>query len=448
MNIGIIGAGISGLTLAHALQQQGIDYHLWEAADRAGGYIGSTRTDGPDGQSYLRELGPNSLLGDRQLLNWVDSLGITPKLVFSNDVSKHRFIYRTGQYRQLPGTPPALLLGSFFSLRTKLAALRELWNKTTSPPGETLGQFFRRRFSPEVVDYALGPFVAGIYAGDPEQLLVAETFPSLLAYEREYGSVLRGLIKNQGKTERKQSFSFRDGMQTLTDALAASLTGLSLNDPVNRVDRLTDGWLVTAPSGSVQVDQLVMATNTDVVSQLLADHAPTLSDALLQIHYPPMTAVHTAYKRADVSHPLDGFGGLNPKVEGRFSAGHIWSSSVFTDRCPADEVLFTTFVGGQQSIDNAELPDKIIQQRVHQELAEGFGVQAKAPVWQSVFRWAKAIPQYDAQLAMVRQQVDALRLPNLSICANWYGGVSLSDCISKARSLATELAAKSLVKKF
>ncbi|QJD78170.1 protoporphyrinogen oxidase [Spirosoma rhododendri] len=448
MSIGIIGAGISGLTLAHALQEQGVEYHLWEATNRAGGYIGSTRETGPDGQSYLRELGPNSLLGDSALLRWIDSLGLTPELVFSNDVSKHRFIYRNGQYRQLPGTPPALLFGPFFSLRTKLAAARELWNKTTSPPGETLGQFFRRRFTPEVVDYALGPFVAGIYAGDPERLLVAETFPSLLTYERDYGSVLRGLIKNQGKTERKQSFSFRNGMQMLTDALAASLTGLSLNDPVSRVERLPDGWLVTTPSGSTRVDQLVVATSTDVAAQLLADLAPALSDALVQINYPPMTAVHTAYKRADVRHPLDGFGGLNPKVESRFSAGHIWSSSVFAGRCPDDEVLFTTFVGGQQSVDNARLGDDIIRQRVHQELVDGFGIQAQAPVWQSVFRWEKAIPQYDARLAAVRQQVDALDLPNLSICANWYGGVSLSDCIGKARSLATALAAKPLVKKF
>jgi len=448
MSIGIIGAGISGLTLAHALQQQGIPYHLWEANDRAGGYIGSAWEQGPDGQAYLRELGPNSLLGDAALLTWLDGLGLTPEIVFSNEVSKHRYIYRNGQYRELPGTPPALLLGSFFSLRTKLAALRELWNKTTSPPGETLGQFFRRRFSPEVVDYALGPFVAGIYAGDPEQLLVAETFPSLLAYERDYSSILRGLIKNQGKTERKKSFSFRNGMQTLTDALATSLTGLSLADPVSQIERRADGWLVTAPSGTAQVDQLVIATNTEAAARLLDTLAPNLADALRQINYPPMTAVHTVYKRADVSHPLDGFGGLNPKVEGRFAAGHIWSSSVFAGRCPDDEVLLTTFVGGQQSADNARLSDEIIGRRVHQELVDGFGIRAEGPVWQSVFRWARAIPQYDAQLAALRQQLDTLTVPNLTVCANWYGGVSLADCIGKARTLADKLAATSPIKKF
>ena len=205
MTVGIIGAGISGLTLAYELQKRGIDYTLWEAASQPGGYIQSRRewigTPGDaNSRSYLRELGPNSLLGDADLLLWLDELGLTPDLTFSKPVSKVRYIFRDGQYRQLPSGPLSLVFGNFFSWKTKWAIIRERTNKTLSPPGETLAQFFRRRFSDEIVEYALGPFVAGIYAGDPDQLLVSETFPILLQYEKEYGSVLRGLIKNQSAT--------------------------------------------------------------------------------------------------------------------------------------------------------------------------------------------------------------------------------------------------------
>ncbi len=121
---------------------------------------------------------------------------------------------------------------------------------------------------------------------------------------------------------------------------------------------------------------------------------------------------------------------------------------MFAGRCPDDEVLLTTFVGGQQSADNARLDDAVIRQHVHQELVDGFGVRAQAPVWQSVFRWERAIPQYDARLATLRQQIDTLAVPNLTICANWYGGVSLADCIGKARTLADKLAVNTLIKKF
>ncbi len=440
MSIGIIGAGISGLTVAWELQQQGVDYQLFEASGLVGGYIQSER-EGP----YLRELGPNSLLGDQKLLDWLGDLGLTNALEFAKPVSKVRYIFRDGQYHALPSGPPSLLLGSYFSWRTKWAIFRERSNRSTSTPGETLAQFFRRRFSDEIVDYALGPFVAGIYAGDPERLLVSETFPILLQYERDYGSVLRGLMKNQSG-ERRQSFSFREGMQTLPRALGAKLTHLSLNTPVAAIERLPTGqWQVTTSAGSSVFDALVMATATEPAARLLQSAYPTVSGAIQKIEYPPMTAVHSAYKRADVKHPLNGFGGLNPAKEGLFCAGHIWSSSTFDSRCPADEVIFTTFVGGKQGErpdqpNNAGQPDAVLFERVHAELAASFGISAPAPVWRKLTRWERAIPQYDVILATAKPLIASLELDNLFVCANWYGGVSLSDCIRKGRELGERLA--------
>lgn len=451
--VGIIGAGISGLTLAYELQKRGIDYQLWEASDRPGGYIQSRREQSSQpatdttGQ-YLRELGPNSLLGDADLLLWLDELGLTPEISFSKPVSKARYIFRNGRYRKLPSGPVSLIFGGFFSWKTKLAIFRERNNKTVSPEGETLAQFFRRRFSNEVVEYALGPFVAGIYAGDPEKLLVSETFPVLLQYEKEHGSVLRGLIKNQSTMGRRQSFSFREGMQMLPDALAAKLIGHSLGDPVQRIQKSSDGWRIESQSGVKTVDQLVITTPSKVAAKLTGSIYPELARKLDQITYPPMTAIHSVYKRADVQHPLDGFGGLNPKIEGRFASGHIWSSSVFDGRCPEDEVLFTTFVGGEANPDNARLPDDEVFNRVHQELVEGFGIRASKPAFRAIQRWEHAIPQYDAYLAAVKHPVRMVETDNLHVCANWYRGVSLSDCIRKAQKLAEYLAEKSAVNNF
>jgi oxygen-dependent protoporphyrinogen oxidase len=448
MSVGIIGAGISGLTLAYELQKLGIDYHLWEASDQPGGYIQSRRETGSEsGRTYLRELGPNSLLGDDALLNWLDELGLTPEITFTKPVSKARYIFRDGQYRTLPSGPLSLLFGGFFSWKTKLAIWRERNNRTLSPPGETLGQFFRRRFSDEIVDYALGPFVAGIYAGDPEQLLVAETFPSLLVFEKEYGSVLRGFIKQQGGA-RKKSFSFREGMQALPLALAKQLTNLSLTNPVRQINHTSSGWQVDSALGTVTVDQLVLAVGTDAAARLVTRYQDGFATALRQIVYPPMTAVHSVFKRADVTHPLNGFGGLNPKKENRFAAGHIWSSSVFDGRCADDEVLITTFVGGQQSPENARLADEEIAKGVQQELETGFGVHVSTPVLRTIMRWERAIPQYDAKISAVKPWVKQAENDELFVCANWYDGISLSDCIGKARTLATELAGKSVINNF
>jgi oxygen-dependent protoporphyrinogen oxidase len=432
--IAIIGAGISGLTLAYELQQRQIPYRLFDRGSEPGGVMRSRREG-----DYLIELGPNSLLGGADMLTWLDQLGLTPEVCFAKPVGKARYIYRNGAYRKLPSGPLSLLFTSFFSWKTKKAFWQERSVQTVSPPGETLSAFFRRRFSQEVVEYALAPFVAGVFAGDPDQLLVSETYPMLLEYEKEYGSVLKGFIKNAGSAGRRQSFSFRDGLQTLPQALAGKLTNLNLNDSVNRLTKTETGWLLEAQSGAYAADAVVLACDTGAAAGLLETTWPDVAKPLRQIDYPPMAAVHTVYKRADVKHPLNGFGGLNPRIENQFVAGHIWSSSVFENRCPADEVLFTSLVGGRQGAENAQQPDETVRQRVHQELVRAFGIRAEAPVRQWLQRWERAIPQYDARMVPVREQIPTLESDGLFVCANWYQGASLSDCIRKAKELSVRL---------
>ena len=55
-DVAVIGAGISGLATAHFLAGKGLDPHLIEKQDRAGGTIRTTRTSG-----FLVEHGPNSV---------------------------------------------------------------------------------------------------------------------------------------------------------------------------------------------------------------------------------------------------------------------------------------------------------------------------------------------------------------------------------------------------
>jgi oxygen-dependent protoporphyrinogen oxidase len=435
--IGIIGAGISGLTVAYYLQKAGVPYCLLETREVPGGYVRSVR-EGP----YLRELGPNSLLCDSELLRFIGELGLGKELLPANSVSKARYIYRNGTYRSLPTNPLRLLLGSFFSWETKKALLAERHNTSTSPPGETLGAFFERRFSRELVEYALAPFVAGIYAGDPYDLLVDETFPALVGYEQRYGSVVRGFLKNR-RSGRTKTVSFRAGLQTLTDAIAAQLSpeAVRYQTAVSRVRRTNAGWLLETSQGDTEVSRLVVTSPAFACAAFLETDQPELAHALRAIEYPPMVLVHTAFKRNDVRHPLNGFGGLNPKVEGLFSAGHIWSSSVFDGRCPSDQVLITSFVGGTASAEQARQSDRDILQKVTLELRYNFGIRPSTPVYQRLYRWERAIPQYNARALEAQQRAGALADQQLYFCANWKGGVSFADGFRKGKKLAEQLIA-------
>lgn len=431
--IGIIGAGISGLSLAYHLEKQGKPYILLEASQQAGGYIKSKKVE-----DYLLELGPNSLLADQATQKFIEEeLALKDQVLPANDVSKNRYIYRNGKYRKLPSSPPSLIFNNFFSWKTKWAIYREMKQPAQAIPQESLSGFFERRFNREIVDYALNPFVSGIYAGNPEELLLEQTFPLLAEHERNYGSVLKGFIKNR-TGERKASFSFIEGMQTLPRQIAKQLSNLHYGQAVRQISKNEQGYTLQTNDKTYEVDKVVIASSALASTAFLADVAPDFAKALEQLHYPPMVVVHSVYPRQNVQHPLNGFGGLNPKIEGLFTAGSIWTSSIFKHRCNEQEVMFTSFVGGAQYEENTQQTAQVLQGKVHQELAENYDIKGTAK-FQHIFKWEKAIPQYDKNILKVLEIATKLEKDAIFVCANWLGGVSISDCLRKAKTLADKL---------
>jgi oxygen-dependent protoporphyrinogen oxidase len=165
--------------------------------------------------------------------------------------------------------------------------------------------------------------------------------------------------------------------------------------------------------------------------------APDASRALAAIDYAPVAVVASAYRRADVSDPLAGFGFQVPKKERRAMLGTLFSSSMFDGRAPADSVLLTSFVGGRRNPDRVELPDDRLADIVARELRSLVGARAQ-PLWTEIVRWEQAIPQYDLghlrRLAAVEAAEAAM--PGLRFCANYRGGVSVGDCVRSARATA------------
>lgn len=443
MAIAILGGGISGLTLAWYLQRAGLDYDLFEAAPRPGGNIRTERQG-----EYLLETGPNSLLLSEELRELVEGLGLGSHIQEAAAVSQNRFVLRQGRYQKLPASPPALLTNGFFSWKARLNLLRELTRPALPPDTtETLGHFFRRRFGTEVVEYALNPFISGIYAGDPDQLLLHKTFPQLAALEQQHGSVVRGLMKSKSSTGRRRIFSLPQGLQTLTDTLSQQLRRAHFGQAVTHLHRRDDDgrWELETTAGPAPrlYQQVVLALPTYAAAPLLEEQFPAQAAALAAVYYPPMAAVYSAYLRSAVTHPLDGFGALNPKVEQPYAAGSIWTSSIFPGRAPSNQVLFTTFVGGSQYEAQARQPEVEQKAAVHQELSRYYGLQpGTAPLWQYRYYWERAIPQFDARIVPAHTAADILAMQGLHATANWRAGVGVPDCVRHARSLAATLATR------
>lgn len=451
--IAIVGAGISGLSIAWHLHQKNIPYQIFESSSEVGGYLKTVQMG--KNKAYLFEKGANSLLMDDEILNFIQKTGFEKDLIYANKVSKSRFIVRNGKPKKLPSSPQGLLFGSFFSTKTKAKIFKELSHKKEElDPKITVGEFLENHFGKEVVDYAVSPFVTGVYAADAYQLLLKYTFPVLTQYAQEYGSILKGVIKNKSG-ERKQSVSFKNGMQSFAKHISKELN-VQLNHKVisikdsDFIERKSRRWVLEIESEkrgvkkteSLEFDKVFLTIPPAPTANLLEPHFEKLAHTIRDIHYPTMCLIHSVFKKEDVKFNLDGFGALHPKVEGLFSAGTIWSSSVFEGRAPKDEVLFTGFVGGRQWQENTELPQKEILKRHTDELKQLYGIE-NDPIIQQFTKWEKSVPQYDEQMLKVEKQLKRLKKSDIYICANWFGGVSVGDCIKKGRDLALQFIADS-----
>jgi oxygen-dependent protoporphyrinogen oxidase len=438
--IAIIGAGISGLSLGYYLAKKNANYTIFEAANEVGGYIKSEKIG-----NYCLDYGANTLLADAEIEQLLDELQLSSSILEAAPTNKNRFIFKNGQYQKLPSSPPALLISGFFSLSAKWRILTEFFQKkqnnllsTEKIKEETVAHFFERHFGKEILDYAVAPFVSGIYAGDAQQLLIAKTFPTLVEMEQQYGSILKALIKNKNTTSRKKTLSFTAGMEMLPKALAKNLH-INFGTTITKIEKNETGkWWIYTENNRFEAEKVVLALPAFAAAKVLENVFPAVSNTLAQVTYAPMAVVHTAFKKQDTGILPDGFGGLHPHVENLFSLGSIWNSAIFEGKCPKDEIIFTSFVGGTKAPQNYSCPDETLKENITKELQRNFKI-TQPPVFQHLLRWQKAIVQYDKNILPLDEIQKTLATENIFICANWISGVSLPDCLKKGKQMSEVL---------
>jgi oxygen-dependent protoporphyrinogen oxidase len=446
----VVGAGLSGLVTAYRLHRSGLRVQVFEAAARPGGVIGSERKNG-----VLFERGPNSGMDTTPAINvLLDDLGIRDQRIDASKASSRRYVVHGGHMEALPTSPGAFIATPLFSWAAKLRLFAEPFiARSPADVEESIAQFVQRRLGREFLEYAIEPFVSGIYAGDPGQLSLPAAFPRLHALEQRYGSLMRGAILSARERRRSAekprssatSFSFREGFQTLTDALAAALPSVACGTRATGLRRAAEGTFSVAfegvRSGEQHARAVVLAVPAYAGASLVAPLAPEAARALSEIPYSPVAVVISAYLRRAVSHPLDGFGVLAPAVERPAMLGSLFSSTMFENRAATDTAVFTTFLGGRRDPALAAAPDAELLQTVQRELTRLVGV-SEPPIFNEITRWPRAIPQYTlGHLQRIATLEQAERdVPGLNFCANYRGGVSISDCVNRGEAMAKQVA--------
>lgn len=456
----VIGAGISGLMAAYLLKQQGFRVTVLEKESYAGGTMRTLCDNG-----WLIEAGPNSALETTPLFKKVfQELGIPEQVVYANEKANKRYVLRNGELHPLPMNPLAFVKSRLWSWKGKLRLLQEPFIGRADKPAnkkagreETVAEFVERRLGREILDYAINPFVAGVFAGNPEQLSVRAAFPKLYALEEKYGGQIKEMIR--GRKERKQRaekakdraklFSFIEGMQTFPHALAVKLgESLKLNCSVERImpQKNKDKNVYEIeyhnkgiPS-RIEADILILSTPAYVAAKMIESIDTDIASLLESIYYPPVAEVFMGVKQEQVGRALDGFGFLIPEKEQRTILGTIWSSAIFPNRAPRGHVALTTFVGGARQPALAHHTDNELRQMIMQELRSLLRTDG-SPVYVKITRWEKAIPQYQPGYETILQRIDQFEseYPGIYFCSNFRGGISVGDCVMSAERLARRI---------
>ena len=452
-SVAVIGGGITGLTAAFRLRQKNVPVTVYEASHRVGGVIQTVRENG-----FLAECGPNTLLETSpKISELVRDLGLENRKRYTDERAAARFIVRGGIPIAMADSKIGFFKTPLFSVRAKLRLCAEPFiRRAPACCEESLEQFVLRRLGREFLDYAINPFVAGVYAGNPAKLSVKHAFPKLHALEQKYGSLILGQFL--GARERQRSgevskqnapkFSFDEGLQVLTEELRTKLgDAVELQSPVTAITQTTGGWTVSYRSNGQEQQREHEAVLFTSPIYKLADvkletaHKFDLSP-LEKIEYPPVTSIVLGFRRADVEHACQGFGALIPEVEKFNILGVIFSSALFPNRAPKDHVTITCYVGGSRNPELALAEKSRLRKVVLEDLKKLLGVSGE-PVFEHFFVYPKAIPQYQVGYGKMKALMDDIeaKAHGFFMAGHYRDGIALGDSILSGDHAAEKISA-------
>ncbi len=460
----IIGGGISGLACAYELLKANprMRVCIIEKNDRAGGVINTIKE-----HDALIESGPESFSTSKpELIELARELKIEDRIIACNEDFRRVLLLLRQSLHSLPELKPlSFALTDVFSPAGKLRILLEFFLPASMQnEDESLHSFISRRLGNEVLDKIAEPLIGGIYGGDPELLSAKATVGQLLAIEKKYGSLLKGIHTMQKQSTAKPKAgprydhlaSFDGGIATLVGSLLAKLpencfcgsrSAVHIRKGLNG-----EAYTIFCNDNSIfNADYIVLATPATASASLLSEVNPQAADKLRLIGRSPALILNFLYKKCQFKKPLTAFGFVAPKSEKLLISACSFSSMKFAGRAAADRVLLRVFTGGIQKEGAMLMSDHELIEKCEEELTRILGIQDK-PEHTQIARHPEAIPQYQVGHCELVEKIwrDLEFSPGIVLAGNSFHGVGLPDCIKSARLaskrvLDAEAAAKSAV---
>lgn len=443
-DIVIIGAGLTGLSTAFNLKQKGRDVLVLEKEKRVGGQIQTHCEDG-----FTFESGPNTgVVSFPEVAELFQVLSNRCKMEVARESSKCRLIWKGNKFHALPSGLISAVTTPLFTLKDKFRVLGEPWRQPGNNPDESVGSLAQRRLGRSFFEYAVDPFLSGVYAGDPMKLCTRYALPKLYNLEANYGSFVRGAIAKakEPKADRdrlatKKVFSAVGGLQQLVKALAKDIDIIK-NALDIRISPDGEGWwYVTYDGGDIRCHHVITTVGAYALQELLPFISEEELAPISRLVYAPVIQVCVGVRNAGALR-MPAFGGLVPSKENKQVLGILFPSECFEGRAPEGGALYSYFMGGVRHAAYMQKSDEEIRQMV----LEAFHQMLKYPAEMEpdmirIFRHERAIPQYYADSGERLRAVESLqkRYPGLVLAGNLRDGIGMGNRICQAAKIAASL---------
>ena len=460
MKIAIIGAGISGLSAAYYLNSLSkdecfdIEIDIFEKNGHAGGNISTKIENG-----FVIEEGADSFITSKPWgIDLCEKLGIEEQLISTNDSNRKTYIYFDQKLNELPegfflmapSNIEAFEKSTFFSTEGKKRILKELELDPLIDDGdESLESFILRRFGTELLEKVAQPLIGGIYTGDPAKLSVKAILPEFVDFEKQYGSIIKGISNKYGssdisKTESGARYglfvSFKNGLSVLISSIIKAMPDVNIhyNSSINEVLKSKDTWLLHTESGcEIETDAVIMAGPSFVSSKLLSNTDKKLSGLLNEIRYESSIVVNLVFEKSKSADLPKGFGVVIPNTEKMNLIACSFSSHKFSNRAPKDYEIIRCFLGGAFNQNVLGLKDSEIMKLVLEDLNTLFNIESE-PFNSFIYRYPNSMPQYILGYNELLDKIneELRKYPLLSLTGNAYGGIGIPDSIKSGKDAA------------
>jgi oxygen-dependent protoporphyrinogen oxidase len=448
-NIVIIGAGLTGLTTAYYLKRQGFKVTVLEKSNRCGGVINTHNEKG-----FIYESGPNTgVLGNPEVIELFEDLGKTDIIERADKKAEKRLIWKKNKWHALPSGPFSGLTTPLFKMYDKFRLLSEPLRKKGNNPYESVAELVKRRMGKSFLNYAVDPFIGGVYAGDPSKLITKFALPKLYNLEQNYGSFIKGAIakKKEPKEERekkatKEVFSVKNGLSELINELKNQIgtDNIILNVSQTVINQTDNGFKVKYSthtcSEEINCNKLITTCPAHSIKDILTFAEKDEIEAITNVEYAPVSQLILGYKNWD-GLSVNAFGGLVPSIEKRNILGVLFTSSFFKNRAPENSVLLSVFIGGKRRPELDKLSDEEIINIGLNEIKNMLKPKDAILELTKIYKHKYAIPQYEISSEIRFKMANELerKYNGLIIGGNLKDGIGMADRIKQARNIAERI---------